>query len=53
MGRDTVKTIITIGILIILFFIALSILKWAVRVLLPIAIIVVAAYIIYKIFIKR
>ncbi len=50
MGRDTLKTIITVAVLIIAFMIAISVLSWAVRVLLPIAIIVVAGYIVYKLF---
>lgn len=50
MGGYTVKTILNIGIGIILFFVVLSLIKWAVRIFLPIAIIIIAAYIVYKFF---
>lgn len=47
------KTIISIGAIIILFMVAWTILKIAIKVLLPIAIIIIAAYIIYNIFVRR
>ncbi|MCX7709004.1 MAG: hypothetical protein N2484_04070 [Clostridia bacterium] len=53
MNNHTLKTIMSVGILIIAFFIALSVLKWAVRILLPIAIIIIAAYIVYRVFSGR
>lgn len=49
MNNNIVKTIITVAVLVVLFAAAISLLKFAIRVLLPIAIIVIAAYIIYMI----
>ena len=46
------KTVISIGVLLVLFILAWKILKFAIAVLLPIALIIIAAYIVYKIFIR-
>lgn len=50
MRDDTLRTILTVIILVILFAITISILKFLIRVLLPIAIIIVAGYIVFKVF---
>lgn len=47
------KTIISVGVVLILFMIAWKILKFAIAVLLPVAIIVIAAYILYNLFARR
>lgn len=52
MNQNTLKTILTVAALIFVFGIAMSILKWLIGLLLPISIVVIAAYIIYK-FAKR
>jgi len=48
-NNNIIRTIITVGILILLFIIAVSILRFAIRTLLPIAIIIIAAYIVYMV----
>ena len=48
-NNNIIRTIITVGILILLFIIAVSILQFAIRTLLPIAIIIIAAYIVYMV----
>lgn len=53
MKNNVLKTIITAGILLVLFIIAVKILKFAIGVLLPLAIIIVAAYIIYSLVSKK
>ena len=53
MNRNTLKIIISAAVLIFLFLVALSIIKIAVRVLLPIAILVIAGYIIYMLVTKK
>ncbi len=45
--NNVIKTVITIGIIVVLVFIALGILKFALKVVLPIAILAFIAYIIY------
>ena len=45
--RNTIKTIVAIGIIAVLVFIALKLLGFALRVVLPIAILAFIAYIIY------
>lgn len=47
------KTIITVGVLFVLFILAWKILKFAIAVLLPIALIVIAAYIVYNFFVRK
>ena len=47
------KTVISIGVLFILFILAWKILKFAIVVLLPIALLPIAAYIVYEIFIRK
>lgn len=49
MNNNTLKTILTVIVLILLFGVAMSILRWLIGILLPISIVVVAAYIIYKV----
>ena len=48
-NNNIIRTIITVGILILLFIIAVSILRFAIKTLLPIAIIIIAAYIVYMV----
>ena len=45
--RNTIKTIVAIGIIAVLVYIALKLLGFALRVVLPIAILAFIAYIIY------
>ena len=53
MNNNALKFIITIFAMIVLFGVAISLLSFAIRTLLPIAIIVIAAYIVYNTFIKK
>ncbi|MEG6611816.1 hypothetical protein V6C42_02995 [Pseudoclostridium thermosuccinogenes] len=48
-NNNIIKSVITVGILILLFIVAVSLLKFAIRTLLPIAIIIIAAYIVYMV----
>jgi hypothetical protein len=48
MNNNNLKTILTVIVIILLFAVAMSILKWLVRVLLPLALVVIAAYIVYR-----
>lgn len=48
MNNNNLKTILTVIILILLFAVAMSILKWLVRILLPLAIIIIAIYLVYR-----
>lgn len=48
MNQNTLRTIVTVAVMVIVFALAMSILKALVKVLLPLSIIVVAAYIVYK-----
>jgi hypothetical protein len=49
----TLKTIISFVVLFILFILAWKLLMFTVKVLLPIAIIIIAAYIVYRFFIRK
>lgn len=49
MGDRLVKSILTIIVAAVLFVIAIKLVTWAVFKILPIAIIIVAAYIVYRI----
>jgi protein-S-isoprenylcysteine O-methyltransferase Ste14 len=48
-NNNIIKSVIMVGILILLFIVAVSLLKFAIRTLLPIAIIIIAAYIVYMV----
>ena len=48
MSNNTIKTILTVIVLILLFGVAMSILRWLINILLPLSIIVIAAYIVYR-----
>lgn len=56
MANSTIKKLVTAGILIILFIIAVQILKSLIKlvfaVVLPAAILLIAGYIVYKVFFK-
>ncbi len=49
MQNTTAKSIITIIVAIILFVLAVKLVSWAVYKLLPIAIVVIAGYIVYRV----
>jgi hypothetical protein len=53
MNNGLLKNVITVGILIVLFIVAIKVLSFAFSVLLPLAIIVVAAYIVYSFVTRR
>lgn len=49
MREDKIKTIAAVGLMVVVVLIALSLLKWMVRLLLPFAIVIIAGYIVYKV----
>lgn len=51
--NNIIKTVLTVAAVIILFIVALKILKFALAVLLPLAVIIIAAYIVYKLFSRK
>ncbi|MCX7923443.1 MAG: hypothetical protein N3B21_15750 [Clostridia bacterium] len=52
--KDGLGNIILKGVIfVILFVVALKILKWALSILVPIAIVVIAAYIVYNLVFKK
>ncbi|GAE90784.1 hypothetical protein [Acetivibrio straminisolvens] len=53
MQNNTVKSVITIIVAIILLVIAVKLVSWLAYTLLPIAIVIIAAYIVYKFVIER
>ncbi len=52
MNNNTIKIIITAFVLIVIIGIALSILKWLLRILLPLAVVAIAVYFIYNLVTK-
>ena len=52
MRNEKIKNIVLVGILIIFLLMALSILKWLIWFLLPLAVVIIAAYLVYGL-IKR
>lgn len=48
MSNNIVKTVLSVLILVFLFIIAINILKFALHILVPLAIMIIAAYIVYK-----
>ncbi len=53
MNNNTIRTIFTAAIIVFIFAIAIKILSSAIRFLLPIAIIIIAGYIIYSLITGR
>ncbi|MCX7748386.1 MAG: hypothetical protein N2645_16100 [Clostridia bacterium] len=53
MNNNLVRLILVVVGVLILFSIAVAVLKFAVKVLLPIAILIIAGYIVYNVFFKR
>jgi Flp pilus assembly protein TadB len=53
MNNNNLKLIITIGITVILFILAIKILTTILKVLVPLAIVVIAGYIVYRLISKR
>ncbi len=53
MRNDTVKTIISVVIFLVLLVIVIKLLNFAVKILFPIAVIIIAAYIIYMLVRKK
>lgn len=53
MGYSIMKNIIAVAVLFVLLMIAVRLLHFAISVLLPIAIIIIAAYIVYTVFSGR
>lgn len=53
MNSHALRTIITLGIMIFVFVIAISVLSWAVRVLVPLALVIIAAYIVYRVVTRK
>ncbi|HHV29129.1 hypothetical protein [Acetivibrio mesophilus] len=49
MQNSTARSIVTIIVAILLFVIALKLVSWAVYKVLPIAIVIIAAYIVYRV----
>jgi len=50
MNENSIRTITTVAVLVIAFAALMTILKWLVAFLLPLAVIIIAAYIVYKLF---
>jgi uncharacterized membrane protein len=50
MNENSIRTITTVAVLVIVFAALMSILKWLIGFLLPLAIIIIAAYLVYKLF---
>ena len=48
MNQNTLRTIVTVAVMVVVFAIAMSILKALIKILLPLSIIIVAAYVVYK-----
>ncbi|MFA6308189.1 MAG: hypothetical protein WC677_00365 [Clostridia bacterium] len=49
---DSSRTVLTIVVLVVIFLIAMSLLRWLIAVLLPAAIVIIACYLIYKVFFR-
>lgn len=50
MNENSIRTITTVAVLVIAFAALMTILRWLIGFLLPLAVIIVAAYIVYKLF---
>jgi len=53
MSNNFLKMILAVAVTIVLFSIVVSFVSWLVKVLLPVAVIVIAAYIVYMVFAKK